>query len=624
MSTSSPSDSIGIEELRDRVDIVEVVSAYVPSLRHRGKDWLGLCPFHDEKTASFYVIPHQRRYYCFGCRASGDAVKFVQETEKLTFVEAADSLARRLGRRFYGRETREERSLRDRLHEVNGVAAAYFADLLRNSDRADEARRYVAGRGFAKESVSAFRIGYSLPDWEALRKALVSRGHPERILLQAGLLKEREGGDGAYDRFRGRLMFPIRSAQGDVVAFGGRALGDDEPKYLNSPATPVFDKSRTFYGLDRAADHIKRTGEAVVVEGYTDVISCHQAGVTNVVATLGTALTGDHLRVLARYARRVVLSYDSDSAGLAAMLHSAGQLEASDLEIRVAVLRPGEDPDSLIRSGGADALAGALSAAGPLYHFVLNMLIPEPGRTPSKDEIDRVVEALARLDVPMLREQYIVYASDRLCLGDPSRMAGMAEALRGQVRSARRSAARRSGPPAKRASGDGESVPAEAVMEGVLAEVPTGVRRREEAVLAALAQQTISPEEVFDRLSAQCFHDAVNRELAERIGEHLRTNTKAPGPEFVETLSEGAAARWTMLALGDLHTARDRESVDDCVDKLLEGAKRRRLEELERTNPRLLALSNRDERDEAALREYQELLRFFSERTGRDTAGPSS
>jgi len=622
MPSARSADAIGLEELRDRIDIVEVVSAYVPTLRHRGREWLGLCPFHDEKTASFYVIPHQRRYYCFGCRASGDAIKFVQEIDKLSFVEAADSLARRLGRRFHGRETREERSLRDRLHEVNGVAAEYFHDLFRNSDRADGARRYVEGRGFGKESVSAFQVGYSLPEWEALRKTLVSRGHPEGILLQAGLLKERESGDGAYDRFRGRLMFPIRSAQGDVVAFGGRALGDDEPKYLNSPGTPVFDKGRTFYGLDRAADQIKRTGEAVVVEGYTDVVSCHQAGRTNVVATLGTALTGDHLRVLARYARAVVLSYDADSAGLAAMLRSAGQLEASDLEIKVAVLRPGEDPDSLIRSGGADAFGGALSEARPLYHFVLDMLIPEPGRTPSKEQIERVVEALTRLEVPMLREQYIVYASDRLCLGDPGRMAGMAEALRRQVRSSRRSAARRSASSDRGSAADAEHVSADAVMEGAIAKVPVVVRRREEAVLAALAQQTVSPKEVFERLSAQCFVDAVNRELAERIGERLRMNTRALGPEFVETLSEAAAARWTMLALGDLHSARDRESVDDCVDKLLEGAKRRRLEELERAVPELLALSKRDERDEAALREYQELRRFFSERTGRDTAGP--
>lgn len=610
-------DAIDLAELKEQTDIADVAALYVPSLRRVGREWKGLCPFHQEKTPSFYVIPRQGRYYCFGCRASGDAIRLVQELEKVTFVEAADRLAARLGRRFYGRETPEERGLKELILAANAEAARYYADILAHSERAAEARAYVSARGIAPATVEAFEIGYSLPEWEALRGFLIGRGHRENTLREAGLLKEREGASGSYDRFRGRLMFPIRSPHGEVVAFGGRALGDDEPKYLNSPASPVFDKSRTLYGLHRASEGMRAQGVALVVEGYTDVIACHQAGINNAVATLGTALTRDHLVLLRRHAERAVIAYDADSAGLSAVLRSAADLLDSGLEVTVVVLEPGEDPDSLLRRRGVEALRRVVEGAQPLYHFVLDRLLPEPGASYERSRLEGAIQALARLRSETDREQYIAYASDRLCLGDRGRMASMAAALRREVRAlARRERARR---PATQA-GD-ESFTTETIAEGAVAQVPLGVLRAEQAVLAAIAQEKASPEEVFGRLGAEHFRDGVNRELAERIQELLRTRGDLTGPGFFDGLSEPAAQRWSALSLGESHTPSGPESLAGYLESILLYPKRERLRELERTVPALLGRRERTEEDVEAIREYQELRRYFSEQTGHDTVG---
>ncbi|NLN90269.1 MAG: DNA primase [candidate division WS1 bacterium] len=617
MGRSRRDDSIELNELKERADIVQLVLSYVPSLKRAGKDWKGLCPFHGEKTPSFYVIPNQNRYYCFGCGASGDAIKFVQEREGLTFVEAADRVARTLGRRFYGRETQGERSQRDLIFEVNGIAASYYADILRGSERATGAREYLDKRGIDGAARREFDLGYSLPEWEALRATLIGRGYPEPLLAQAGLLRERESGSGAYDRFRGRLMFPIRSAQGDVIGFGARALGDDEPKYLNSPATPVFDKSATFYGISQARDAIREAGGALVVEGYTDVIACHQAGMKNVIATLGTALTAEHLTALRRYTDHVALAYDADSAGLSAMLRAADQLEASDLEVRVMVLPPGEDPDSLVRRDGGEALKRLAEAAKPLYHFVIDSLLPEPGQSPNRQDLEAVSDALAKVRAPAAREQYVVYAADRIAPGDPSRMTSMADALRRQVRQQRS----RTRPQAQRRAAAEESATDSTLIEAALAEVPLEVSRREEAVLRALAQETVSVKEVLEVVTDEDFVVETNREIMRRISLAITRGEALSGIGFLEGLSEAAQARWTSLSIREMHSPRDLDSVKDCVQNLVDSRQRRRLAELEGLVPPLLAKNQLSDPERALCEEWMQLRRYFSERTGRDVSG---
>ncbi len=620
MRCPSHDDGISIEELREQTDIIEVVRQHVPSLVKAGRDWKGLCPFHLERTPSFYVIPHQSRYFCFGCRASGDAIRFVMETDRVSFTEACDRLAQRLGRRFLGREDPEKRSRRDLILDLNGEASRYWAEILAGSERAEEAREYVARRGIGPEAIERFRIGYSLPEWDALSATFRGRGRAESLLVEAGLLKPREEGSGAYDRFRGRLMFPIRSSQGDVVAFGGRALGDEQPKYLNSPATPVFDKSRQLYGFPQAGDGLKREGWALIVEGYTDVIACHQAGVTNALATLGTALSADHLSVLKRYVQRVVMAYDADSAGLGAMIRSADDLEESGMEVSAVVLPPGEDPDSLLRRSGPDALRGAVERSVPLYHFVLDRLLPHGEAAITRQQVRVAVEAIARIRSATTREQYVLYAADRLGMGDAQRTGAMASAVRQEVATALRERARAATHERRPAR---EETQPEGVTETLLtaaaAEIPIGTRRREEVILRGLAQESTRPEEVFGRLTPHLFADPIHRELAARAEQLYRSGARIAQPEFPEGLSAEAAHRWSQLSIGD--GGAGQESVEDCVRRLLERPKEERLAELQRAVPGILARQERSAEEQAALVEYQELLRYFSDQAGQRSAG---
>jgi DNA primase len=620
MRSPSSDEGITVEELREQTDIIEVVRQYVPSLQKAGRDWKGLCPFHLERTPSFYVIPHQRRFFCFGCRAGGDAMRFIMDIDRVSFPEACDRLAQRLGRRFHGKESAERRSQRDTVLDLNGEAARFWAEILARSERADEARAYIARRGIAAEIVESFRLGYSLPEWDALGATFRGRGRSEALLLEAGLLKPRDEGSGSYDRFRGRLMFPIRSSQGDVVGFGGRVLGDEQPKYLNSPATSVFDKSRTLYGFPQAGDGLKAEGWALVVEGYTDVLACQQAGVRNAVATLGTSLTADHLSVLKRYVQRVVMAYDADSAGLNAMIRSAADLEESGLEVAALVLPQGEDPDSLLRRDGPDALRAALDKAVPLYHFVLDRLLPHGQEAITRQQVRNAVEAISRVQSATTREQHVLYAADRLGLGDAQRASAMASAVRQEVAAALKERGRaghqdRTAPDAGRSTGE----VAETLLATAGAQVPVGTRRREEVILMGLAQETVRPEEVFRRVSPHLFADPIHRELASRAEELYRSGARIAEPGFLEGLSAEAAHRWSQFSVGD--EGAPQESVEDCIGRLLDGPKEARLAELQRSVPLILAKPEHSEEEQAALLEYQELLRYFMELAGQRTAG---
>lgn len=617
MPPDNRGDGIGVEELRAATDIVEVVRQHVPSLQKAGREWKGLCPFHSERTPSFYVIPRQARYYCFGCKAAGDAIRFVQETDRVGFAEACDRLARRIGRRFYGRESVESRTRRDLILDANGEASRLWADILWRSERAAEARAYVERRGISRTEAEEFGLGFSLPEWDALGATLRGRGKTEELLLEAGLVIAREGRDGSYDRFRGRLMFPIRSSQGDTIAFGGRALGDEQPKYLNSPTTPVFDKSRTFYGFPHASDGMRAEGWALVVEGYTDVLACHRAGVRNAVATLGTALTPQHLAVLRRHVEKVVVAYDSDSAGLSAMLRAAEELENSPLEVAAIVLPPGEDPDSLLRARGAEALRAAVESAEPLRQFVLDRILPPDGGAPDRRAVRAAVEAIARVTSPLARERYVAYAAERLAHGDATRMNAAESALRREVAGAVRDQARRGRTSGTAEGASTEESVSEALWEAAATEAAPGAVRREAVVLAAIAQETVAAGEVFPRLPTHLFHDPVHQDLARRIADFAERSVSPADASFAEGLSAEAVERWSRLSVADTRT---KEAVEDCVSQMLDAPKHERLAQLRREYPALIAKPVRTEEEEQSLLELQELLRYFSSRAGRRSA----
>ena len=364
-----------IERVKAATDIVEVVSEHV-QMRQAGRNWLGLCPFHNEKTPSFNVQPELQIYHCFGCGVGGDVVKFLQEIDRVSFVEAVTFLAERAGipvPRSGGSAAEDERN--DQLFRANELAAKYFHYMLRQPAGAD-ALRYLHKRGLTDETIDEFRIGYSLPGWSSLLEMAGRRGFPAQALELAGLVVQSPKGRGHYDRFRDRVIFPITNLSGRTIAFGARALRpDDQPKYLNSSETPIYHKSGVLYGMSHARESIRRQGTAIVVEGYMDVVSLAQGGVANVIASSGTALTGLHSRLLARYAERVVLLFDGDAAGGTAAQRGVEVLLATEIDTRIVTLPTGQDPDSFVRRDqGADELRQLIDKAPPALDIYLDRL----------------------------------------------------------------------------------------------------------------------------------------------------------------------------------------------------------------------------------------------------------
>lgn len=355
--------------VRSAGDIVELVSDYV-LLKRAGSRYKGLCPFHQEKTPSFTVDPQAQLFYCFGCQQGGDLFRFVMLYEKVGFREALEMLARRFGVSLPDR-SRGEPGLRERILEANRLAEAYYRKQLHDPEAGRRARAYLAERGLSRETIEALGLGYAPDRWEALRGHLLSKGFEPSELVAAGLVLAREDGRGGYDRFRDRLVFPIRDAGGRTVGFGGRSLGDGEPKYLNSPETEAYRKGEHLYGFDRARGAIRREGYAVLVEGYFDLAALIQAGFEHAVATLGTALTPEQVRLLGRVTEKVVLSYDGDAAGSAATVRAVDLLLERGFEVRAAVLPAGQDPDDFLRSAGPDSYRELLARAPGWLDFLL-------------------------------------------------------------------------------------------------------------------------------------------------------------------------------------------------------------------------------------------------------------
>jgi len=359
-----------IDEVKQRTDIVEVVSQYT-SLAKAGRTMKGLCPFHSEKHGSFFVYPEQQSWHCFGaCNTGGDVFSFVMKKENLDFGEALRQLAGRAGVALPSRQAPAERDKKDRLYQANAAAALYFHNFLLEADAAKNARQYVSGRGLNEKSTADFQLGYSPSGRQQLRRYLMEKGFTEDELLAAGLIIKPDDGQ-TYDRFRGQLMFPIADARGRIIGFGGRLLAGSGPKYLNSPQTPLFDKSSHLYGLNLAAPAIRLKDSAVIVEGYMDAITAHQNGFTNVVASMGTSVTERQITALKKLSRNVVFALDADSAGEEATRRGVGYENILEAEIRVVVLPQGKDPDDVIRQD-TEAWPGLLKGARPVMDFIFD------------------------------------------------------------------------------------------------------------------------------------------------------------------------------------------------------------------------------------------------------------
>jgi DNA primase len=541
-----------VDDVKARLDIVEVIGGYV-RLQKAGRYFKANCPFHNEKTPSFYVYPERQSWHCFGaCATGGDVIAFVSKKENLDFAGSLRMLADRAGveLRSEGPRRQEMKTLQD----ANEAAAVFYHGLLQNSARA---RAYIEARGLDQKTIGDFQLGYAPAGWEGLRSHLTSRGFAEAQLIEVGLLIESERG--GYDRFRDRLVFPIRDDRGRVLGFGGRILpsegpepADPGPKYVNTPQTPVFDKGAILYGLDRAKDQMRSSSTAVIVEGYMDVIAAHQHGHSNVVASMGTALTEKQAGLLQRFAERVILAMDADEAGSAANLRAIQVVAAAErptrvagrprtLDIRVLALPRGKDPDELIRSDAA-VWRSAVETARPVVDHLIAVVSAGLDLSQPRDRSQLVVEVLPAIGEvldPVLRAHYL----QRL-----SRLARVSEeALRREL--PRRQRQRPTGGAAEVAA------PAVAVARS------TPVSRAKEQFCLALLYNLPEISHLAARLRPELFSMSENRELFRRWLNNqpiLEEET-----ELWEHYQEIAATRIPVT-----ETAEAEKAFLDCMERL--------------------------------------------------------
>jgi DNA primase len=543
-----------VDEVKQRLDIVDLVSQHVALLK-AGRNFRALCPFHSERTPSFYVFPDRQTWHCFGaCGAGGDVISFVMKKDGLDFRAALEILAERAGVVLRARSAEQEDPRREALRRANEAAAHYFHHALLNSPEAASALEYVLGRGLDRETITSFQLGYAPNSWDGLKRHLLGQGFEEGVQLAAGLLVE--GERGPYDRFRGRLTFSIRNERGRVEGFGARALDDSQPKYLNTPQSPIFDKGGILYGLDRAGEHIRRTGQAVIVEGYMDAIAAHQHGLGNVVASMGTAITERQVGLLKRYTRNLALALDADQAGSEATLRGVQvaadaadrttvavptwrglirQQEALAAEIRVLTLPPGTDPDEVIRRD-PDEWRQLVEKAKPVVDHLFEAMAARLKGISSPLERSRaameLVPVLEGLTDPVTQATYV----QRLARALELDMAGEETVLRALRHRRRRTPAEAEAPAGEAALRPAPREPREEYLLALLLRCPTLQRHR-----GTLSPELLSLSEnrqLFEAwrsaggLEAEDVVEEMRRELPEELHGHLEAILARNMPPF--------------------------------------------------------------------------------------------
>ncbi|MDH5763564.1 MAG: DNA primase [Nitrospinota bacterium] len=431
-----------IEEIRSRADIYEVVSEFVP-LKKAGKNYKGLCPFHSEKTPSFNVSPEKQIYHCFGCGAGGNVFKFLMEKEDLPFVDVVKRLASRyqvtIPASSYSGQNSASSNEREALLNCNILTAKYFASQLKHPQEGKKAREYLSSRGFDDQTIEDYQLGWALPGWRDLLAHLESQTQCSRdTLAKFGLVSKKEAAetrdkkDAYYDRFRERLIFPIQDSYSNIIGFGGRVVGEGEPKYLNSPETRVYKKGLQLFGLNKAKEAIRQEEQVLIVEGYFDQIRAWVNGVKNVVATCGTALTPQQALLLKPLTQKAVLVFDSDPAGHAAAERGFEVLQEHGFSVFVAVLPEGHDPDSLIREQGKEGFIKLIQDAQPFIHYLLDRILRSAQTRTTEDKIgaiNRVLPVLAKIQNSVERSEHIRYVAERVGVEDRAFLEEMRKSL---------------------------------------------------------------------------------------------------------------------------------------------------------------------------------------------------
>jgi DNA primase len=398
-----------IEEVKQKTDIVEIIGQYT-KLTKAGKNLKGLCPFHSEKHGSFFIYPDEQRWHCFGaCNEGGDVFSFIMKQQNVGFGDALRMLAEKAGVEVPAMSgQKEDKEKYDKLYQVNQAAAQYYHNILINTDSGQKAKNYVFKRGLNEKSIADFQLGFSLNNWDSLKNYLLDKGYTENELLEAGVITKGDARD-SHDVFRNRLMFPILDIRGRCCGFGGRTFEENQAKYINSPQSPIFDKSGNLYGIHLAAQAIRKEDEGVLVEGYMDVIMAHQYGFSNVVASMGTAVTDKQMNIVKKLTKNLVLALDSDTAGEEAMLRCVGYENLIGNEIKVAIMPPGEDPDDVIRTD-ASIWQKNIDNSIPVIDYTFDMFTAKLDLSKAKDKsvaADRLMPVITQIEDRIRRAHYL-------------------------------------------------------------------------------------------------------------------------------------------------------------------------------------------------------------------------
>lgn len=558
-----------IRQIKDRTDIADVISGYV-GLTKAGQNLKGLCPFHAEKTPSFTVSPSRQVFHCFGCGAGGDVFAFVMKRENLGFMDAVQELGRRAGVevvREAGRPASGHEQRRERIWRANEAAAAWFSRNLQHPEIGAEARSYLAARGIRPETVETFGLGYAPSGWDGLVRALTREGFGLAELAAAGLVVDKDEPGSRrqderryYDRFRARVMFPIVDQRGRVMAFGGRVLGEGLPKYLNSPELPTFKKGTALYAMPQAKDAAWRAKSLIIVEGYFDAVALHQAGVRHAVATLGTALTPDHVRTLSRLVGKVVLIFDPDPAGVRAAMRTLDLFKDSGMSVRVVSLPEGRDPDAFIREHGPEEFRRLESAAPGLLEFAVAQSLNAAASGALDDRIrsvDEVLRILHKTDNPVEQEECFRLVAEQLGISH-------GVLLKRYKELAAKASPRRQGP--------APSVANAVVVAG---------RAEEREIVRLLLHGQFSPAHV-GLLSSEHFSAPACRRLVEAALAHLdeagRVMVREVLDDIVDDPEVGPLA--TELSLSDAHDDDVEAHIRGCLETLARRQRESRMNEL--------------------------------------------
>ncbi len=569
------------EDIRQLVDVVDLIGEHV-ALKKAGKSHKGLCPFHAEKTPSFNVLRETGYWHCFGCGESGDIFEFVMRREKLTFPEALERLAQRAGVELERSPQAARRaSERDLIHAANEAANALFRRNLKTLPEAETARKYLVGRGYDEDVVERYGVGYARESWDDLCKALRAKSVKPKIAETAGLLVSRPSGAGHYDRFRNRITFPIIDVTGHVLGFGGRTLSaDEDAKYINSPETPVFSNGQVLYGLNWAREAISDGGMVVVVEGYTDAIALWRAGIHCTVATLGTALTEDHVKLLSRYAEEVVLAFDADSAGVRAVLRAAETFEDAPAEVKILVLPEGQDPDDLVTEQGAEGFQELLDSRQGLVEYQLARVFADQSVDSPEQMVKRMGQAtdiLMRVRDESRRFESLARVADRYCR-DRAQAESVQSAILSELR--RRAGGRRRG--GRRApTRDRDLRFAAETIATSSRGIPRTCAEVEEQLLAAALQDSEFATGLFALMEPEELLLPVDRCIGGVVAAVAESSVDADPSAVIEQIEDGAArSRAIELLMLPVDVAVRFADLEEDIGKLRKYAQARGLPEL--------------------------------------------